>query len=56
MTSDVDWDPSHYDEDIDNLADFHDQSEEDDHENYYFDWYGEYRHCTVATHSICFEE
>jgi hypothetical protein len=54
-TSDVDWDPSHYDTDIDNLADFHDPSK-DDHENYHFDWYGEYRHRTVATHSACFEE
>jgi hypothetical protein len=50
MTSDVDWNPNHYDKDIDNLADFHDPSE-DDHENYHFDQYGEYRHRTVATHS-----
>jgi hypothetical protein len=55
MISNVDWDPSHYDNDIDNLADFHDPSE-DDHENYHFDWYREYRHLTVATHSTCFEE
>jgi hypothetical protein len=55
MTSNVGWDPSHYDKDIDNLADFHDPSE-DDHENYHFDQYGEYHHHTVATHSICLEE
>jgi hypothetical protein len=45
MTSDVDWDPSRYGKDIENLADFHDPSE-DDHENYDFDWYGEYHHRT----------
>jgi hypothetical protein len=54
MTSDVDWDPSHYDKDIHDLAEFHDPSE-DDHENYHFNQYGEYC-CTVATHSTCFEE
>jgi hypothetical protein len=46
MTSDVDWDPSTYDKDIDNLDDFHDPSE-DDHENYHFYQYGEYRHWTI---------
>jgi hypothetical protein len=55
MTSDANWDPSHYDKDIDNSADFHDPSE-DDHEIYHFDQYGEYCHRTVATHSTCFEE
>jgi hypothetical protein len=40
MTSDVYWDSSHYDKDIDNLADFHDPSE-DYHENFQFDQYGE---------------
>jgi hypothetical protein len=51
MTSDVDWDPSHYDKDINELAEFHDPSE-DNHENYHFNQYGEYRCHTVATYSI----
>jgi hypothetical protein len=56
MTSDVDWDLSHYDKDINNdLAEFYDPSE-DNHENYHFNQYGEYCHRTVATHSTSFEE
>jgi hypothetical protein len=55
MTSDVDWDPSQYDKDIDNFADFHDPSE-DAHENYHFNQYGEYHHRTVATHSTCLKK
>jgi hypothetical protein len=56
MTSDVDWYPSVYDKDIDDLANVHAPSE-DDHENHHFDQYGEYRHRTVATHSsTCVEE
>jgi hypothetical protein len=47
--------PSTCDKDIDNLDDFHDPSE-DDHENYHFDQYGEYRHQTFATHNTCTEE
>jgi hypothetical protein len=54
MTSDVDWDPRLYDKDIENLEDFHDPSE-DDHEHDHFVQYGEYRNCTVVTHS-CLEE
>jgi hypothetical protein len=55
MTSDVDWDPSQYDKDINDLAEFHDPSQ-DNNEIYHFNQHGEYCHCTVATHSTCFEE
>jgi hypothetical protein len=55
MTPDVDWDPSTYDKDIDNLDDFHNPLE-DYHDNHDFDQYGEYRHWTVATHNTCTEE
>jgi hypothetical protein len=51
MTSDIDWDPSTYDKDIDNLDDVH-APMEDDHDNYHFDQYGEYHH-QVATHNTC---
>jgi hypothetical protein len=50
MTSDVDWDPSLYDNIIENIEEFHDTSV-DDHEDPNFDQYGEYRHRTVATHT-----
>jgi hypothetical protein len=50
MTSDIDWDPSMYDNVIDDIEDFHDTTVyENDDEN--FDHYGEYRHRTIATHS-----
>jgi hypothetical protein len=55
MTSDIDWEPSQYDKELDDLADFFDPPEvayEDEH----FDQYGEYRHRTVATHYNCLEE
>jgi hypothetical protein len=55
MTSDVKWDPSQYDKDLDDLDAFYDPSDED-HEERHFDQYGEYRHRTVATHHICCEE
>jgi hypothetical protein len=55
MTSDVEWDPSQYDKDLDDLATFYDPSEED-HEERHFDQYGEYPHRTVATHHTCCEE
>ena len=43
MTSDVDWDPSIYDNVIDDLEEFHDTLvHEHEHEN--FNQYGEYRH------------
>jgi len=50
MTSDVDWDPSLYDNIIENIEEFHDTSI-DDHEDANFDQYGEYRHRTIATHT-----
>jgi hypothetical protein len=52
MTSDVEWDPSQYDKDLEDLASLYDPSEED-HEEQCFDQYGEYRHCTVAMHHLC---
>jgi hypothetical protein len=55
MTSDVEWDPSQYDKDLDDLTAFYDPSEEF-HEERHFDQYGEYRHRTVATHHTCCEE
>jgi hypothetical protein len=55
MTADLDWDPSTYDNDIDDLEKFHDTSI-DDNEHEHFDQYGEYRHRTVATHSTLPEE
>jgi hypothetical protein len=55
MTSDMEWDPSQYDKDLDNVATFYDPSEEDLEEQN-FDQYGEYRHRTVATHHTCCEE
>jgi hypothetical protein len=50
MTSDVDWDPSLYDNVINNIDDFHDPTFDFiDHDNP-FNEYGEYRHRTaVAT-------
>ena len=55
MTSDNDWDPSIYDNDITDLEAFHDVTVEDPiHEH--FNQYGEYRHRTVATHNIIEED
>ena len=50
MTSDVDWDPSFYDNIIESIEEFHDTSI-NDHEDANFDQYGEYRHRTIATHT-----
>jgi hypothetical protein len=55
MTPDVDWDPSKYDKDIDDIKKFHNPGE-DDHEEYHFDQHGEYRHRTVANHHTYLEE
>jgi hypothetical protein len=56
MTSDVDWDPCVYENNIDDNAVFHDPSlDVIEHDNP-FDDYGEYRHCTVATHKLLDEE
>ena len=56
MTSDVDWDPSKYDNVVDDLEAFHDTSVDViDHDDP-FDQYGEYRHRTVATHRMIPEE
>jgi hypothetical protein len=55
MTSDLDWDPRIYDQDTDVIENFHDPSE-DDHDEYHFDQYGEYKHRTIATHLTTVEE
>jgi hypothetical protein len=55
MTSDVEWEPSQYDKDLDDLDVLYDPSE-GYHEERHFDQYGEYRHHTVANHHTCFEE
>jgi hypothetical protein len=55
MTSDVEWDSSQYDKDLDDLATFYDPSEEDLEELHFYQ-YGEYRHRTIATHHTCCEE
>jgi hypothetical protein len=55
MTSDMDWDPSKYDKDINDIEKFHDPGE-DDHNEYHFDQHGEYCHHTVANHHTSSEE
>jgi hypothetical protein len=56
MTSDVVWDPSLFDNNNDNIQEFYDPVEEIPEHEYNFDQYGEYRHCTVATHNVIPEE
>jgi hypothetical protein len=52
LTSDVDWDPSLYDNVIDDMDDFHDPNLYFiDHDNP-LNEYGEYRKRTVATHTL----
>jgi hypothetical protein len=55
MTSDVDWDPKQYDIIFNEIKQFHDTSQVD-FEREHFDQYGEYKHWTVATHSLVSEE
>jgi hypothetical protein len=55
MTSDIDWDPKQYDITFDEIEKFHDTSQVD-FEHEHFDKYGEFRHRTVATHSLVSEE
>jgi hypothetical protein len=56
MTSDIEWDPSLYDNVLEDLQEFHATSVDFiDHDNP-FDQYGEYRCRTVATHSTIPEE
>ena len=55
MTSDIDWDPSIYDNVIDDLEEFHDITV-DGIAHEHFDQYGEYQRRTIATHSILPEE
>jgi hypothetical protein len=52
MTSDVDWDPSLYDNVIEDMDAFHDPTLDFiDHDNP-FNEYGEYRNCTIAMHTL----
>jgi hypothetical protein len=55
MTSDMEWDPSKYDKDINDIEKFHDPGE-DDYQEYHFDQHGEYSHCTGANHHTYLEE
>jgi hypothetical protein len=55
MTSDVEWDPSLYENSIEDIEKFHDKKE-DEYEHEDFNCYGEYCHRTVATHSTLPEE
>jgi hypothetical protein len=50
MTSDADWDPATYDNVIPRINTFNDAKAEMVHQST-FDDCGNYRHCTVATHS-----
>jgi hypothetical protein len=51
MTSDVDWDPSAYDNTIDDMAKFYDVEEDEVHHSP-FDMKGQYRHRAIATHTV----
>ena len=50
MTSDIDWDPSVYDNTIDDMDVFYDANEDEVHDST-FDDQGNYRHRTIASHS-----
>lgn len=51
MTSDIDWDPTTYDNVISDLQMFYDAAADEVHRSH-FDDHGNYRHRTVATHTI----
>jgi hypothetical protein len=56
MTSDVDWDPTMYSYEIEDMNAFHDPMIDlVEHDNP-FDAYREYRHRTVEAHSLVEEE
>jgi hypothetical protein len=55
MTSDIERDPSLYDNVIEDIEKFHD-TKEDEYEHEAFNCYEEYRHRTVAKHSTLLEE
>jgi hypothetical protein len=55
MTSDVAWDPKLYEITFDEIEQFRYRSQVD-FEHEHFNQYGEYRHRTVATHSLVYEE
>ena len=50
MTSDIDWNPSVYDNTIDDMDVFYDANEDEAHDST-FDDQGNYRHRTTASHS-----
>ena len=54
MTSDVDWDPCIYDNQIVDLDEFFDAQEEEVYDSP-FDQFGDYRHRTIALHSVHLE-
>ena len=55
MTSDVHWNPSVYDNNVDDIEKFYDPDENlIRHDN--FDQYGEYRYRTVARHQTSYED
>jgi hypothetical protein len=54
MASDVEWDPSLYDNIIEDIEKFHDTEDEYAHED--FNCNGKYCHRTVAKHSTLPEE
>jgi hypothetical protein len=56
MTSDVDWNPTMYGYESDDMNEFHDPTIDLVEHYNPFNAYGEYRHCTVSTHSLVEEE
>jgi hypothetical protein len=55
LTSDVEWDSSQYDKELDGRAAFYDRFDEAYEEDHYGQ-YGEYCHRTVATRHTCLEK
>ena len=47
VTSNIDWDPSIYDQNVEDVEEFYDSNEDDVYHSLY-DEYREYRHRTVA--------
>jgi hypothetical protein len=56
MTSDATWDPSLYDNINDDIDKLYEPFEDSPEHEYHLDQHGEYRHRTVATHTIVPEE
>jgi hypothetical protein len=51
MPSDIDWDPSSYDNIIENMDQFYDAKKGEVRDSP-FDLHGNYCHCTIATHTL----